>query len=150
MDVGGIYAQVVSHAKRLGVFERVLTHEPKAAPGHGLTCSIWLSSLEPVSLASGLAVTSLRLELSVRVYENFLAEPPDEIDKRLLNATAKLMASYSGDFELGGEAMEIDLLGTYGNGLRAEGGYLDQDKKIYRVVVITLPIIIADVLTQTA
>lgn len=150
LDVATTYAQVVSHAKKLGVFERVLTHEPKAAPGKGLTCSIWMSSLEPVALASGLAATSVRLELSIRIYENFLAQPEDDIDKRLLNATAKLMAAYSGDFDLGGAAMEVDLLGAYGVGLRAEGGYLSHDSKLYRVVVLTLPIIVADVFAQTA
>lgn len=148
LAVSDIYAGVVSHARRLGVFNKVLTHEPKAAPGNGLTCSIWLNSLEPVATVSGLAVTSLRLELSIRIYENFKAQPEDEIDKRLLNATSKLMDAYTGDFQLGGTVMDIDLLGAHGEPLRAEGGYLNQDGVLYRVVVMTLPIIIADVYTQ--
>lgn len=148
LAVSDIYAGVVSHARRLGVFNKVLTHEPKAAPGNGLTCSIWLNSLEPVATVSGLAVTSLRLELSIRIYENFKAQPEDEIDKRLLNATSKLMDAYTGDFQLSGTVMDIDLLGAHGEPLRAEGGYLNQDGVLYRVVVMTLPIIIADVYTQ--
>lgn len=148
LAVSDIYAGVVSHARRLGVFNKVLTHEPKAAPGNGLTCSIWLNSLEPVATVSGLAVTSLRLELSIRIYENFKAQPEDEIDRRLLNATSKLMDAYTGDFQLGGTVMDIDLLGAHGEPLRAEGGYLNQDGVLYRVVVMTLPIIIADVYTQ--
>lgn len=148
LAVSDIYAGVVSHAKRLGIFNQVLTHEPKSAPGSGLTCSIWLNSLEPVAEVSGLAVSSLRLELSIRIYENFKAQPEDEIDKRLLDATSKLMDSYTGDFQLGGTVMDIDLLGAHGEPLRAEGGYLNQDGVLYRVVVMILPIIIADVYTQ--
>lgn len=150
LDVSEIYAQVVSHAKRLGIFNQVLTHEPKSAPGSGLTCSIWLNSLEPIAEVSGLAVTSLRLELSVRIYENFKSQPEDEIDKRLLDAVSKLMEAYTGDFQLGGTVMDVDLLGAYGTALRAEGAYLGQDGALYRVVVMTLPIIVSDVYTQTA
>ena len=150
LAVSSIYAQVVSHAKRLGVFNQVLTHEPKAAPGQGLTCSIWLSSLEPVAEVSGLAVTSLRLELSVRIYENFKSQPEDAIDPRLLDAVAKLMETYTGDFQLGDTVMDVDLLGAHGTALRAEGGYLNQDGTLYRIVVMTLPIIVSDVFTQTA
>jgi hypothetical protein len=148
LAVSDIYAGVVSHARRLGVFNQVLTHEPKAAPPSGLTCSIWLNSLEPIAEVSGLAVTSLRLELSIRIYENFKAQPEDDIDKRLLDAASKLMESYTEDFTLDGDVMDIDLLGAHGEPLRAEGGYLNQSGDLYRVVVMTLPIIIADVYTQ--
>lgn len=148
LAVSTIYAGVVSHIKRLGVFDQVLTHEPKSAPGSGLTCSVWLNTLEPVAEVSGLAVTSLRLELSIRIYENFKAQPEDEIDKRLLDAASQLMDAYTGDFTLDGDVMDIDLLGAHGEALRAEGGYLSQDGNLYRVVVMTLPIIIADVYTQ--
>lgn len=148
LDVAGIYTQVVSHAKRLGVFQQVLTHEPKGAPGNGITCAIWLNSLSPAPEVSGLSVTSMRLELSIRIYENFKSQPEDDIDKRLLDATSKLMDSYTGDFTLADEAMDIDLLGAHGAPMEAEGGYLQTDRDLYRVVVITLPIIIPDVYTQ--
>lgn len=153
LAVSDIYAGVVSHARRLGVFNKVLTHEPKAAPGNGLTCSIWLNSLEPVATVSGLAVTSLRLELSVRIYENFKAQPEDNIDPRILDAAAKLMASYTSDLRLtttspSSNEAEIDLLGTYGDALRCEGAYLDVSGSLYRAVLITLPIVIYDVFTQ--
>lgn len=148
LDVSGIYAQVVSHAKRLGVFQHVLTHEPKGAPPSGLTCCIWLKSLETVGEVSGLASTSVRLELSLRLYENFKAQPEDEIDKRLLDATSKLMDAYNGDFQLGDEAMEIDIFGAYGDKLASQGGYIELGGSMYRVVEITLPIIIPDVYQQ--
>jgi len=86
LGAAGIVAAVASHAKATGHFERVLAHEPKSAPGNGLTCAIWWQDLRPVAAASGLQATSVRLELQVRAYQNMLAEPQDDIDTDLLEA----------------------------------------------------------------
>lgn len=150
IDVATIYAEMVSHARSLGVFTQVLTHEPKSAPGNGLTCVFWLDSVEPVQEVTGLIATSARVAISARIYENFKSQPEDDIDKRLLDATSKLMDAYTGDFQLGGSVMEVDLLGAYGDGLSAKGGYLAQDNSLYRVVNLTIPLIIIDVWAQAA
>jgi hypothetical protein len=148
LGAAGIVAAAASHAKATGHFERVLTHEPKSAPGNGLTCAIWVQSLAPVAAASGLAATSVRLELAVRAYQNMLADPQDDIDVRLLEATDTLMAAYSGDFELSGVVRNVDLLGAHGDPLGMAAGYLEQDSKLYRVFVITLPLIVSDLWSQ--
>src|SRR5262245_885626 len=109
LGTAAILAAVISHAKASGRFERILTHEPKAAPGNGLSCAVWAQSLRPVT-SSGLASTSARLELSVRIYTNMLAKPEDDIDTQLLDATDVLMGAYSGKFELGGLIRNVDLL----------------------------------------
>ncbi|MFC4609724.1 hypothetical protein ACFO9E_18165 [Streptomyces maoxianensis] len=150
LAVSSILSQAASHAKRLGLFKQVMTHEPKSAPRNGLTACLWVNSIAPVPGVSGLAATSGRVELSVRIYESMLSEPQDAIDVRILGATEKLMAAYSGDFTLGGEVMEVDLLGAHGTALSAEAGYLNQDGKLYRVMVITLPLIISDIWNQIA
>lgn len=150
LDVNAVYNQVVSHAEGLGVFERVLAFEPKTAPGAGLSAVIWLSRIQPVAQVAGLSVVSIRLELKIRVYQNALTEPQGDIDKTLLDAVAKLMNSYAGDFELSGEVMQIDIFGAYGEPFGAEGGYLRQDSVEFRIVTITLPIIISDVWEEVA
>jgi hypothetical protein len=142
-----ILAAVISHAKASGKFERTLTHEPKSAPGNGLTLAAWVQNLRPIT-SSGLASTSARLELSVRVYTNMLREPQDAIDTALLDTVDALMAAYSGDFELGGLIRNVDLLGEHGDPLSADAGYLEQDNKLYRVMVITLPLIVNDLWSQ--
>lgn len=148
LGTSAILAAVISHAKATGKAERVLTHEPKSAPGNGITVAVWVQSLRPVAGASGLASTTARLELSVRVYTNFIAKPEDAIDTRLLDAVDQLMAAYSGDFELGGLIRNVDLLGEHGDPLSADAGYLEQDSKLYRVMVITLPLIVNDLWSQ--
>lgn len=138
---------IASHAMALGLFERVNTHEPKNAPGNGLTVAIWFQNVAPVR-ASGLAQTSARVEYSVRLYTNMLSDPQDMIDPNLAEAADVLINAYSGDFDLGGNVRSVDLLGMAGVPLSAEAGYLNQDGKNYRVITITLPLIVNDVWEQ--
>jgi hypothetical protein len=150
LGAAAILAAVRSHAQSLGLFEQVLGHEPKSAPaGGGLVAAIWVQDLRPIAAGSGLASTSARLEVSVRVYANLLQEPLDALDANILAAVDALMAAYSGDFELGGLVRNVDLLGAHGDPLSAAAGYLPQDSKWYRVMVITLPLLINDLWSQS-
>lgn len=148
MDVDALLSQLTSHAQTLGLFERVNQHEPKNAPGNGLSYSIWVQSINPLPMASGLDKTTVRLEFSGRIYTSMLMQPYDLIDPNMIKATDVLMAKYSGDFTLGGQARDVDLLGEHGTPLSANAGYLNQDNKNFRVMTITLPIIVNDLWTQ--
>lgn len=147
-----LFDAVESHALASGLFDAVNTHEPKAAPGSGLSCSVWLQNIAPAQGGSGLNQTSARIELSVRLYTNMITEPADMIDPDLLAACIALMEDYSGDFELSSvsSVRAIDLLGTYGTGLSSDAGYLNLDGQLYRVITITLPIVVNDLWQQTA
>jgi hypothetical protein len=150
LDTTGMLDSIVSHAMRLGLFERVNTSEPKNSPGNGLTAAVWLQMLGPVPVGSGLASTSARVEFMLRIYSNMLAEPQDAIDPEILAALDVLMGAYSGDFDLGGTVRNVDLLGAHGVGLSAVAGYLAVDNKMFRVVDLTLPLIVNDVWDQVA
>lgn len=143
-----ILSRVVSHAMTLGRFERVNQHEPKNAPGKGLSASVWMDSIAPARGGSGLSKTTGRLVLNVRLYSSFIMEPQDAIDPELLTACDELLAAYSGDFELGGTVKQIDLMGQYGTPLSAQAGYLNQDGMMFRVMTITLPVIVNDLWEQ--
>ncbi len=149
LDVDAIINAAVSHAMGLGVFDGgVIGHEPKSAPGNGLTAAFWIDAIDPIPAQSGLATTTARLLLSARIYGAFLAKPEDDIDPRLARAAVALMAAYSGDFDLAGTVESVDLLGRHGQALRGRAGYLNLDGKIYRVFTITIPVIVNDVFTQ--
>lgn len=150
MDVAGVFDRVQSHALELGLFETVNTHEPKAAPGQGLRCAIWVQAIGPLPLESGLAATTSRVEFSVRIYQNMLSEPMDAIDPAMLTAVDTLIGAYSGDFTLGGAVREVDCLGAAGAPLSAQAGYINQDGKLFRVMTITLPVVVNDAWTQEA
>lgn len=144
-----IQGALISHALTLGLFASVNGFEPKAAPMDGIHGALWLNAIEPARGRSGLTSTTVRLSYSFRVGVNMLAEPQDDIDLDILVATAALMRQYSGDFELGGSAAFVDLLGAHGAPLAAQAGYLNQDSKMFRVMVITIPIIVNDVFLQS-
>lgn len=149
IDTDALISAVADHALTLGFFERVNRHEPKNAPGLGLTAAIWVDSIAPVR-AGSLDSTTVRFAVMVRAYTSMLAEPQDAIDPNLAKAVDALIGSYSGDFTLGGDfdIRMVDLLGQFGVPLSAQAGYLEQDKKLYRVMTVTNPIIINDAWEQ--
>lgn len=147
--VSSLFDQLQSHALSLGLFDRVATHEPKNAPGNGLSCVFWAQQMQPVP-SSGLASTSIRVEINCRIYSNMLQEPQDAIDINLIGAAATLFTAYSGAFTLSGTIRDIDLLGQHGPGLSATAGYVDQDGRKYRVVEIVIPLIVNDAFGQVA
>jgi hypothetical protein len=148
LETLAIVEAIVSHAAASGHLDRVQGHEPKNAPGHGLSAAVWVQRLAPLALASGLAATSALLVVNVRLYSNMIQEPQDAIDPNLVAAVDALMGAYSGDFTLDGLVRNVDLLGAHGEGLSAQAGYLEQDKKMFRVVTLTVPLVISDVWVQ--
>lgn len=149
IDITGILNAVVSHAQTLGRFERVNTHAPENAPGSGLSATVTVASVGPVPAASGLNSTTARVALDVIVYAAVPQEPADDIEPLVTKAVDALMASYSGDFELGGEVRNVDLLGAHGAPLSAQTGYTTIAAQTYRVAIITLPLIVNDLWSQT-
>lgn len=131
-----------------GMFERVQNFEPKSAPNNGLTCALFVQSISAVPAASGLDMTSIRLAITARIYKPFLAVPEDLIDPAIVEAVDVLMTAYSGDFEIGGEARNIDLLGAHGIPLQANAGYQTLDAITFRVMDIIIPVIINDAFAQ--
>lgn len=148
LDTAGIVDAVASLAAASGYFERVNQHEPKSAPTNGLSAAVWVMSIAPARGQSGLAETSALLVLSVRVYMSFKQQPEDAIDPAAMDAVDALMSAYSGDFDLGGMIRNVDLLGLCGVPMNALSGYVTQDSKIFRVMTITLPLVINDVWEQ--
>lgn len=145
-----IFNAVVADVLQSGYFEKVNKHEPKRKPGKGLTAAIWLQAINPVALASGLAATSAQLIFIARIYSNMLKEPQDMIDPELMRATSNLMRRYHTGFTFNGLIRNIDLLGTFGQALAANAGYLEQDSTMFRVMDITIPCIVNDVWVQVS
>ncbi|MGW4525187.1 hypothetical protein [Amycolatopsis sp. NPDC004378] len=139
---------LISHASRLGLFDTVNGHEAKNSPGLGTHCEIFTDTIDPIQ-SSGAAATSCRLAVKARVSTDMKSEPQDGIDPRVVRAAGNLIGSIHKNFELDGDARAVDLLGMYGIPLSARAGYLNRDNKIYRVLDVTVPIIINDVWEQT-
>lgn len=147
LDITGILDAVVSHAMASGHFERVNQFEPTNPPGHGLTCGVWADRITALR-SSGLNSVSTLVVFNVRVYGSMQSDPPDAIDPNMVAAVDALGEAYSGDFTLGGLVRQVDLLGAYGQPLDVRAGYIQQDGALYRVMTISLPVVVNDLWTE--
>lgn len=147
--VNETFDKIVGYALSSGRFDAVNQHEPRSAPGNGLSCSVWVQRIRPIR-SSGMNSTSGVVLLTARIYTNFKSQPYDMIDPNVMAATAHFMNALSGNFSLGGAegVRAIDLLGTYGTPVEASAGFLEIDRVMMRVMTIQIPIIMDDMFTQ--
>lgn len=148
LDIRTPRAALTSHAQALGTIRQVLAHEPLSSPGSGLTYAVWVGAIDSLPGNSGLSTTSAYVTYSGRLYLPADTEPIDDIDVLLTGAVDGLMNAYTGDFTLGGSVRNIDLLGQFGERLRARYGYLDIGSTTYRMATLTIPTVINSVWTQ--
>lgn len=150
-DIKTVRDRLTSHAQTLGVFRQVYGAEPIANPAlTEMTAAFWVDAIDPMPLSSGLAETAAVVTFFGRLYDSADREPRDAIDPAMSDAVVLLIAAYSGDFELGGTATSIDLLGRSGQRLGAKAGYVPYDESgaTLRVFTITIPVIFASAWTQ--
>lgn len=145
-----IVTRLVSLLQASGKFNSVNGHEPKKAPGKGLTAAVWCDSISPSGANSGLAATTAVVTYMCRLYSPMIAEPQDMIDPELVDAADFILGQLTGAFTLGGNVRNIDLLGQTGSMLNAQAGYVQVDQTMFRVVDISIPCIVNDAWSQTA
>lgn len=149
LDYAVFQDALISHAQRSGLFDTVNGHETINAPGLGVHAEVITDTIDPIQ-ASGLAATSARLGVKVRITCDVAGDPQDGIDPRIVNATGNFIGSVHADFELDGNARFVDVLGAYGVPLSARSGWITKAKLPYRLMDVTVPIIINDCWEQTA
>lgn len=144
LDATGLQKALVSHAKKLGVFERVIEFDPKNAPGSGLSCALLARQLSArpttgQSRSAALVVWMARIMLPIR------ADPLGDVDPKVLGAVDKFVNSLMGGFTLDGLVRAVDIRGMSGTALSVEFGYVEIDGKVFRLGDITIPLIVNDV-----
>lgn len=149
LDIQSILDNVASHAMSTGHLDAVLGYVSKQSPTNGITAAIYVERMLPLK-TSGLANTTVRVDLEMQIYSSTYMEPYDGIDANLALATDAVFTNFIGDVELGGEARHIDIFGAYGKALEVRSGYLNLDGKELRVFQITIPVIVDDVWPQSA
>lgn len=143
-----IFGLIGSAAQSTGLFDSVIGHEPKSAPqlSQRPTFAYWFGPIRPIQ-SSGLASVSVRLEIQGCVFINAFQEPADSIETDACDYIDALMTLYCGDLQLGGESRYIDVLGSDGDPLSITPGYMEIDKKFFRIVSLMIPILINDAWT---
>lgn len=137
-----LFSKIRSIAKGLAVFPAVIGHDPENAPPAGISCSIMLGPVKPVT-SSGLAAVSGQVTLMVHVWNFGSKRPLDDVDPQVLAATCSLMGAFAGGFTLGETVREVDLFA-----MDAQPGYVNFEGKEYRTMQISLPIVINDMFQE--
>lgn len=147
-----IFDKVVSFAMSSGRFDNVNQHEPKNAPGNGISCSVWINTILPYRVGSGMAATTGVVQLNERLYTNFRSQPFDMIDPNITAAACDIISTLTANFDFGGDAgvRNVDLLGATGTPLSAQAGYVEIDKQMFRVMTVVIPVIVNDMFVQGA
>jgi hypothetical protein len=151
LSIDSITTALSDAALVLGVFDTVNGHEVKSPPGNGITLEIVFGTFELVANRSGLDDVSFKLVYKARMRTPWAQQPTDGIDPSLLKACDALLASYIGGFTLEGNVTAVDVLGMAGGTpISAQSGYIDQGGVMYRIVEITLPLIVDDLWSESA
>lgn len=151
LDIPGLQGAVMAAMSRAGGFEGVIGHEPREAPNQGLFGACWLLGIRPVPRQSGLSIASTVVTFLMRLYvpagtgDN---QPYDEIDRDLLAATDRVLALLVGGFTLGGRVRNVDVFGAASPGLSADAAYQVFGDARFRVMTITLPLIVNDMFEE--
>jgi hypothetical protein len=147
-----ILKAVVTHAKKLGVFDSVSPWELTSgiALGGTLHLGVWGGPIRPVTPSSGLASLSWRVQIDTRIYTDARAKPLERVEPRIYHATSVFLSSLAGDFQVGGGVRNIDFFGQTGDGMAGTPGYATIDNKQYRIMDIAIPLIINDVMALEA
>jgi hypothetical protein len=143
-----IFDEVINNVLQSGYFDIVNEHEPKRAPGYGLTASVWIKHISATKIGSGINYTNALVIFNLEVNTNMFEEPQNLIDRKMTKAISNLMRQYHDDFDFNGVIRNIDLLGESGSQLSCDMGYVTIDKKIFRAGVITIPCIVNNVWPQ--
>jgi hypothetical protein len=146
-----LFSKLTSHAKSLGIFVQVEGgRDPAPKPVGGLAVVFWINDYRPPPAGSGVASTSMVLDMRASVFCPLGTGKRDAmaVEALVLYATHRLMKVLSNDFELDGLVRAIDLLGMTGEAMHADFGHLDYEDTWYRIGEITLPLIINDVYEQ--
>lgn len=133
---------MASKLQASGYFQEVKIGEPKAPPNAPIAAAIYMSRVGVAQLTLGTTIESH--VVIVRIYTNMLEEPTAKIETDLAIVASDFMADLAGEFDLGGSVRNVDVGGQHSGGLSAEWGYIDLSGKWYRVVDVTVPLIVDD------
>ena len=135
---------VETYVTNLGLFSTVQIDEPKQPVGRGLHAAIYMQSVSITTIYLG-GDTRESHVVQLRVYKDMLAEYPDpqnSLEAELTSVVSKLMSNLLGDTDLESSVMSIDAGGIDGTSMTATYGYLSLGGVMYRVVDISIPLIV--------
>ena len=132
---------VQNHLLKGAYLKKVQIGEPKAPPSEPLAAALFMNRVGIVLIFAG-GDTRESHVVTLRVYRDMLAEPQESIELDLALAVSDLSSDLLGEFDLGATIMSIDAAGAHGTPYGAEWGYVDVGGRMYRIVDVTIPLIV--------
>lgn len=130
---------VVSFLQKRGEYSFVQIGEPKSPPRGDLAASVFVSDASVVGVT--LQTTIEIHELTIRLYRNMMEEPEEDNELRISQAVTGIVSDLLGDYDLGASVRNI-AVGEYGRTISATYGYLDVGGTMYRMVDISVPLVV--------
>lgn len=143
-----IQDEFISIAQRSGYFDTAQGHESKNPPGKGIHFEVLYGGKRPAK--SGLSSTSVVAFYLLRVACSMTREPLDSIDVDLAQAADAIWDGVHGGYKFDNITGVRcgDLLGSDGDAMSDESGYITYGSTQYRVIAIRVPVIINDAYNQ--
>ena len=144
---------IASHISRSGYVSDVQIGEPVAPPDaiDKLHAAIYMASATVVDLT--LSSTIEQHVVTVRLYRRAAFGQGDdagEVEQEMALAVSQIVSNLIGEFDLGATMRAIDVGGTYGTGITSAFGYVQIGTTMFRIVDITVPLIVDGSATQAA
>lgn len=128
-----------SYLLKTGMFTHVQIGEPKQPP-QGITAAVYMAAINTASL-SFTAAQEVHV-VAVRLYHWQDADPLEVPSLSLDDVLLQLEEALHGDFSLSATIRDIDFNGVLGAPYDAVFGYLELSGVHYRVVDVTIPLIV--------
>ena len=143
-DVSSSLHAIETYALNLGLFQTVRIGEPNQPVGQGFHAAIFMNTVDIGLIYSG-GQTRENHVMTLRIYKDLLAEntnPQINLESEIAVVVSKLFESLLGDTDLESTIMSIDAAGMDGQGMSASFGYSELGGSAYRIVDITIPLIV--------
>lgn len=136
--------RIVTYLQGDGGVRLAQTGEPKSPPvtSNSLFASVIMRSTSVVLVTLNGTIESHTIQ--IRLYRDMLAEPQKSIEVDLATAAQRIQADLAGEYDLGGGIRNVDVGGEHGQALRTDWGYVTIDQRMYRIVDITVALIVDD------
>ena len=80
--------------------------------------------------------------VTVTILLDALREPASGVEKDLALVATNIMADLLGEYDLGGTIRNVDPAGAHGASFATRWGYIEISRKMYRMVDITIPLLV--------
>lgn len=136
--------RIVTYLQGDGGIRTAQAGEPKSPPTgvQGVFASVIMRSTSIVALT--LNGTIEQHVILIRLYRDMLAEPQKSIEVDLATAAQRIQADIAGEYDLGASIRSVDVGGEYGEPMRTDWGYVTISDRMYRIVDISVPLLVDD------